>query len=145
MQTNDGGTNPNASLSDNPEPQQGISPTSVLPPPPGYIKLEGLTDEQLKSVRIIPEDGSSFITPTKNGLYYGDGFYNATTTSDSKYWYKVSNGGGVHVSMDGTSLVTQAIPNRMYQFAAWVAGKEYFIGWKPINEPHNTQNPFYKK
>lgn len=58
--------------------------------PEGYIRLNGFSNDQLSDIRIIPEEnGGSLITPKKNGLYSGDGFYFKGGT-DNKYWYKVS-------------------------------------------------------
>ncbi len=117
--------------------------------PQGYIKLNGLTDEQLKDIRIIPEESNDpMITPSKNGLYHGDGFY-FVGGDNHKYWYKVSNGGGVYVTTvatkEGYNLITQPINNRIWQSLANLFHTDYFVGWRPVSQPHSSSNPFAKQ
>ncbi len=109
--------------------------------PSGYMKFDNLSAEDLLNFRIIPEEGNSLITPTGNRLYCGDGFY-WSLFSNERYWYKVSDGGGVIISKVGNNIGFGAIINGFWKLAAEKFGKEYFIGWKPKSDPHWVKNPF---
>jgi hypothetical protein len=110
--------------------------------PSGIISLKGFNSEDLKEVRIIPEDGNPY-QPKANGEYSGDGFY-WKTFSDEKYWYKVSAGGKVNVKRTDTQILTTPETGLVCKLAANLAGKYYNVGWEPKSKPHNTQNPFDK-
>jgi hypothetical protein len=109
----------------------------------GKIILRDFKKQDFEKIRIIPENSTTLITPDANKEYIGDGFY-CSIFSNSKYWYKVSNGATVevipHVVSGVEIIATNAITH--CKSIAELLGKEFINGWEPKSKPHNTLNPF---
>jgi hypothetical protein len=111
--------------------------------PPGEMKFEDLTTDQLSEYRIIPEDAeiNPIFTPTKNGTYQGDGFYHKDF-SDKKYWFKVSAGSSVTITSSGGKYNYSVYQDLSMTYLAIALGKDYAVGWQPLSNHHWTANTF---
>lgn len=110
----------------------------------GTFKLEGFSASDLANFRVIPEDGSAFVTPVNGTTYNCDGFYlNIQPCDPKKYWYKISAGGNVSISKntDGSWKINTDW-NPVCRIIAKAMDKPYAIDWQSDQQKHTTSNPF---
>ena len=126
-----------------------------IEPTTGLLVFEGLTAEQLASIRVIAEEGRVLLTPSNGTISGVDGFWRR----GERRWFKVPGGTRVSVrraeaagafveggdpdlTADGLSFQITASPaSTLYQ---QLKGPAAAAGWQPDHgaSAHPTDYPF---
>ena len=108
-------------------------PCLRTPIPPGQVRFNGCGSEQLSDYAVIPESGTTLVTPVNDVWYDTDGLWFRHHASGNE-WFKIPGHCDVEIHCDDRDFSCSKCCN--------IAATAVFGNPRWTADPHGTTNPF---